>query len=145
MATAIKLQRLHKDAIAPVHTGGFEVSNAADLFTYQDFTLRPGEVWAVPIGWAVALPFGWVWLITPRSGLSLKTKARVPNSPGVIDHSYRQGVCVILENTGEETLSFRAGDRIAQALLVEAEEQSFEEVDELPTTTRVGGFGSTGR
>ena len=144
MATTIKLQRLHKDAIAPVHTGGFKVSNAADLSTYQDFTLSPGEVWAVPIGWAVALPFGWVWLITPRSGLSLKTKARVPNSPGVIDHSYRQGVCVILENTGEETLSFRAGDRIAQALMVKAEEQVFQEVAELPESNRVGGFGSTG-
>ena len=144
MATAIKLQRLHKDAIAPVHTGGFEVSNAADLFTYQDFTLRPGEVWAVPIGWAVALPYGWVWLIIPRSGLSYKTKARVPNAPGLIDHSYRGEIRVLIENTGTESIRFNAGDRIAQALMVKAEEQVFQEVDELPESNRVGGFGSTG-
>ena len=144
MATTIELQRLHPDAIKPLHTQGFGVSNATDLFTHSAVEIRPGETWMVPTGWAVALPYGWVWLIIPRSGLSLKTKARVPNAPGLIDHSYRGEIRVLIENTGTKSIRFNAGDRIAQALMVKAEEQVFQEVAELPESNRVGGFGSTG-
>ena len=76
--------------------------------------------------------------------MSYKTKARVPNAPGLIDHSYRGEIRVLIENTGTESIRFNAGDRIAQALMVKAEEQVFQEVDELPESNRVGGFGSTG-
>ena len=145
MATTIKLQRLHPAAIRPLHTQGFDVSNATDLFTHSTVEVRPGETWMVPTGWAVALPYGWVWLIIPRSGLSYRTKARVPNAPGLIDHSYRGEIRVLIENTGTESIRFNAGDRIAQALMVKAEEQVFQEVAELPESNRVGGFGSTGR
>ena len=54
MATTIKLQRLHPTAIKPLHTQGFDVSNATDLFTHSQVEVRPGETWMVPTGWAVA-------------------------------------------------------------------------------------------
>ena len=46
-------------------------------------------------------------------------------------------------NHGTEPFEIYQGDRIAQAVLAKVEQIEWEEVSELDSTDRVGGFGST--
>lgn len=65
----------------------------------KGIVIYPGETVLIHTGLRFALPSGWELQIRPRSGMSLKTKFRVANSPGTIDADYRGEVCVISENT----------------------------------------------
>lgn len=75
--------------------------NAAgcDLYATKDMCILPGEVKVMPLDFVMAMDENLEAQIRPRSGLSLKTNLRVPNSPGTIDSDYRDAVGVILENT----------------------------------------------
>ncbi len=70
-----------------------------DLTATTDIIIRPGETTLLPLGFVMALPPDCEAQIRPRSGLSLRTALRLPNSPGTIDADYRDEVGVILENT----------------------------------------------
>ena len=70
-----------------------------DLFAAEDIVIKPGETKVIPTGITIALPVGVEAQVRPRSGLSLRTTLRVPNSPGTIDSDYRNQVGVLLENT----------------------------------------------
>jgi dUTP pyrophosphatase len=78
---------------ASLHAAG------CDLFATADLVLLPGQAKIMPLDLIIALPEGTEAQIRPRSGLSLKTDLRVPNSPGTIDADYRNPVGVILQNT----------------------------------------------
>ncbi|GAA4034664.1 dUTP diphosphatase [Arthrobacter methylotrophus] len=118
----------------------------ADLRTTIDVTLDPGERKLVPTGVAVALPFGTVGLIHPRSGLAAKHGITVVNSPGTIDAGYRGEISVCLLNTDKhKPVEFKRGDRIAQLVIQRIEIASFIQAAELPDSERgAEGFGSTG-
>ncbi|HEX9058730.1 MAG TPA: aminotransferase [Clostridia bacterium] len=74
-------------------------SSGCDLFATEDMALRPGETKLMPLKFSMAVDPGVEAQIRPRSGLSLKTDLRLPNSPGTIDSDYRDMVCVIVQNT----------------------------------------------
>lgn len=118
----------------------------ADLRTTVDFTLEPGERKLIPTGVAVALPFGTVGLIHPRSGLAAKHGITVVNAPGTIDAGYRGEIRVCLLNTDKDkAMDFKRGDRIAQFVIQRIEIASFQLVEALSESERgTGGFGSTG-
>lgn len=78
---------------ATLHAAGCDLTASADLI------LRPGETRLLPLGFIMALPTDCEAQVRPRSGLSLKTSLRLPNTPGTIDADYRNEVGVILENT----------------------------------------------
>ena len=61
--------------------------------------IEPGETVLVPSGIRLALPDGVEAQVRPRSGLSLRTSLRIPNTPGTIDSDFRDEVCIIAENT----------------------------------------------
>ncbi|HBW12320.1 MAG TPA: aminotransferase [Proteiniclasticum sp.] len=71
----------------------------ADVFASEDFVLCPGETKVLPLKIKVALPDHLEMQVRPRSGLSLKTSLRIPNSPGTVDAGYRDEVGIILENS----------------------------------------------
>ncbi len=71
----------------------------ADLFAAEDLVIHPNETKVLALNLKVAVPDGLEMQIRPRSGLSLKTHLRIPNSPGTVDSGYRDLVGVILENT----------------------------------------------
>lgn len=118
----------------------------ADLRTTIDLTLAPGERRLVPTGVAVALPFGTVGLIHPRSGLAAKHGLTIVNAPGTVDAGYRGEIQVCLLNTDTaKPIELNRGDRIAQLVIQRVEYASFTVVEELPGSVRgAGGFGSTG-
>ncbi len=76
-------------------------SNSAgcDVYAAEDMVLWPGETKLMPLDFIIAAPPDIEVQIRPRSGLSLKTSLRVPNSPGTVDSDFRDPVCVILQNT----------------------------------------------
>jgi dUTP pyrophosphatase len=85
-------------------------------------------------------------LVLPRSGLSAKTNLRVCNSPGLIDKDYRGEICVILQNIGDEPVTVKRLDRIAQLMFITYQENDIQFIDEFKNETvrGTGGFGRTG-
>lgn len=140
----VKLKMLDDGLAVPAYAHPGDAG--ADLCTREDFTLGPGERRLVPTGVSIALPFGYVALVHPRSGLAARHGVTVLNAPGTVDAGYRGEISVTLVNTDRtEPISFRRGDRIAQLLIQRVETARFETVDELDGTARgAGGFGSTG-
>lgn len=118
----------------------------ADLIATEDLVLAPGRRLLVGTGVAVAIPSGYVGLVTPRSGLAARSGLSIVNAPGVIDSGYRGEikVCLInLDPTAE--IHLNAGDRIAQLLILPFVTATFTPVDDLDETSRgEGGYGSTG-
>ena len=139
----IKLKKLREDAILPVRkTPG---SSGMDLFSPFDFSLYPGQVEVIKLGFAVQIPIGCEWQIRPRSSFG-KKKILMPNAPGTIDSDFRGEVGVELLYTGYGHKTIERGDSIAQAVLCFVSMEEYEIVDELDNTLRgPGGFGSTGR
>ena len=99
--------KIYKNGIIPVCLS--EDSAGYDLFAPVDLVLRPGERKIMPMDFVIALEPGVEAQVRPRSGMSLKTSIRIPNSPGTIDSDYRDMVGVIMENTFDMTnLAFKA-------------------------------------
>ncbi|TRD22306.1 dUTP diphosphatase [Palleronia caenipelagi] len=108
--------------------------------------LVPGQRALVPTGFSVALPPDMEMQIRPRSGLALKHGLTLVNAPGTVDADYRGEVGVLMVNLGQEPVTLRHGDRIAQAVFAPVVRAMFQEVDSLDATARGrGGFGSTGQ
>jgi dUTP pyrophosphatase len=141
----LRVVRLHERATLP--SRAHEGDAGLDLHAVADATLAPGERASVPTGIAIEVDPGHAALVLPRSGLAARHGISVVNAPGLIDAGYRGEVRVLLLNTDpEETFEVRAGDRIAQLVIVAVSTQSPQEVSELSDSERgVGGFGSSGR
>ncbi|MGO9482118.1 MAG: dUTP diphosphatase [Candidatus Kryptoniota bacterium] len=93
----------------------------------------------------IELPAGFEAQIRPRSGLALRNKIILPNSPGTIDSDYRGEIKVIMMNLGPAPFVVNRGDRIAQMVISEYKRVTWEDAESLGKTTRgEGGFGSTG-
>ena len=139
----LKVKKLNKDAILPryAHPG----DAGMDLFACETATLQPGDSLLVGTGVAVELPPGTEAQVRPRSGLALRHRVTVLNTPGTIDEGYRGEVGVILINHGREPFIVNKGAKIAQLLVKPVLGVEVKEFDELSDTCRgAGGFGSTG-
>lgn len=111
----------------------------------ESLTLKPGRRVLIPTGFSIALPTGWEAQIRPRSGLAAKWGITLLNSPGTIDSDYRGELKVLVINHGDEDFVVNRGDRVAQLLVAQVPDVSFQEADQLPDTERgEGGFGHTG-
>jgi dUTP pyrophosphatase len=142
---------------------------AVDLYSPADYTINPGETVIIPCDIKVALPYGYAFLIHPRSGTSAKTKLRVANSIGLVDSQYKGVIGVIIENieppikdityefddSGRPILTsvlhgqsytISKGERFAQMRLVEVPTANFYQVESVDGIgdDRGGGFGSSG-
>lgn len=144
MTIPVNFQKLHHKAKVP--TRATDGSAGYDLYAIQDYDLDPivppQEAWVIPTGLAIEIPRGYVGLVCPRSSLG-KQLVTIPNAPGVIDSDYRGEVKVLM--LAKKRYQIQAGSRIAQLLVVKAEELAFVEVPQIGVTGRGdGGFGSTG-
>ena len=144
-------------------------SAAMDIYCPEEVMLDPGETKIIPTGIKVNIPSGYALLIHPRSGLSARSKLRVPNSVGIIDSDYHSEIGVIVENISPaikdvdidtmydttqlvkeygSSIVIGKGERFAQMRLVEAPRIVWEVVDSLGTFNDEEdhglGFGGTG-
>lgn len=117
-----------------------------DLVTTEDVLLAPGARATVGTGLAIALPAGTAAFVLPRSGLAARHGVTVLNAPGTVDAGYRGEIRVTLLNTDSHApVTLRAGDRVAQLVVMTLPEVHLVEVDRLPGSDRgEGGLGSTG-
>lgn len=138
----IKIKQLHETARLPQR--GSNLAAGADLSCIESFSLAPGERKLVATGLAVEIPPGFYGRVAPRSGLAVKHGIDV--LAGVIDADYRGELKVPLINFGQQTVSFEAGERIAQLIIEQAAMCNYVWAEELADTERSsGGFGSTGQ
>jgi dUTP pyrophosphatase len=151
-------------------SAGFDLIVAG--FTYEDipidrfYEIKPGETRLIPTGLYFSVPDGYELQVRPRSGMSLKTKLRIANSPGTLDSDYRGELGIICDNIAKKsnilvclfrklirktpydpnTIVLREGERIAQGIISPVVQASFNIVKKLDETERgSGGFGSTGK
>ena len=100
----------------------------------------------VSTGLAFEIPDGWVMQIFGRSGMAFKNDIRLANCTGIIDSDFRGDLKVKLRRDSVEDIGhINHGDRIAQGMLVRAEQVNFVECFELSETERgEHGLGSSG-
>jgi dUTP diphosphatase len=149
LASELKIVRL--DPELPLPSRAHEGDAGVDLFSAEDVQLAPGHRALVRTGVAVAIPFGMVGLVHPRSGLAARVGLSIVNSPGTIDAGYRGEIKISLINLDPVApIDVHRGDRIAQLLvqrveLVElVEVSSFDEAGLAETSRGDGGHGSSG-
>ena len=142
----LEVRLLHPNAKPPrrahPHDAGY------DLACVEDFTLWPARRRTVGTGVAIALPPGVAGLVTPRSGLAASHGITIVNAPGLVDPGYRGELRVTLLNTGDAPYAARAGDRIAQLVLVPFVAPDVRVVEALADGSDgrgALGFGSSGR
>jgi dUTP pyrophosphatase len=141
----LKIKRLRENAVFPAYqTVG---SAGADLAVCLDapITIAAGETVILYLGYAAAIPDGYVGLVFARSGTASKRGLAPANKVGVVDSDYRGEWRIPLHNHGAEPQTVQHGERIAQLVVVPVAQAQFLETDELDETARGGGgLGSTG-
>lgn len=139
----IKFKKLHKDAKVPTYA---KVGDAGcDLYAIEDYSIRPGEVCLIRTGISIGMQLGMEAQIRPRSGLAVKQKITIINSPSTIDSQYKGEILVPLFNLSGKTAVILKGERFAQMVFTPVYKANFIEVDELGESERgSGGFGHTG-
>lgn len=161
--TEIYIEKCREDAKLPAYAHDGDAG--MDLYAAEDVIVEPGRSALVPVGFKMAIPYGYEVQIRPRSGVSLKTPLRVPNAPGTIDCGYRDEINVIIYNASTKheegieepltidqkgcihgTYKIRKGDRIAQMVVAKVEYCSLVPSDDVKAIgeDRGGGFGSSG-
>lgn len=138
----IKIKKLSPDAIVPKYIS--EGDAAFDLYANENTTIPPQERRLISTGIMMVIPPGHVGLIWDRSGLAAKNGIKTMG--GVIDHTYRGEVKVVLHNLSNEPFPVEKGLRIAQMLIQPVVTEKIEEVEDLDINTPrgTGGFGSSG-
>ena len=115
---AVKFFTISDYATTPERAHGTDAG--LDLHALHDVKLLPGGRAVIPTGVLVegGIPAGWVGLVCSRSGLAARHGLQVLNAPGVVDPGYTGELQVILHNTTRDPYWVRAGDAVAQLLVM---------------------------
>lgn len=142
--TRVRIRRLTPAAAIPRYeTGG---AAGFDLSASQDMVVQPGEVTLVPTGLVIEVPPNAFLGVFARSSTPLKRGLMVANGVGVIDSDYcgpHDEVKIEVYNFTARPVHIKAGDRIAQGILIPSIRVEWDEAAELRSESR-GGFGATG-
>jgi len=130
-----------------------------DIRSSEEIVLKRGETKIIKTGLKLEIPPGFLIFVAPRSGISANTPLRIANSPGTIDSGYRGEIGIIVSNTSTHGMKqyliseknnkngsyvIKAGDRLAQIILLKIYPINFIKGELDMTNDRDGGFGSTG-
>ena len=116
-----------------------------DLYTPRLVTIPANGDLCFPIDIKVEFPKGYAMIVAEKSGVSTKKKLDI--GAKIIDSGYR-GIChVHLFNNSKYDVSFLAGEKVAQALVVPVWDGHPIVVDKvnMDTVRGEGAFGSTGK
>jgi dUTP pyrophosphatase len=140
----LKIKRLQPGISLPEpatgHAAGFDLAASVDI------DIPPRSIRLVGTGLVIAVPEGHFLGIFARSSTPLKRGLMVANGVGVIDADYcgpADEIKIQLLNFTEAVVHVKAGDRLAQGIILPCPRVEWEEVQEITRTSR-GGFGSTG-
>jgi dUTP pyrophosphatase len=115
-----------------------------DLRSAEAVELTRDRVTLVRTGLRMTAPEGTFLEVRPRSGLG-RLGVVMANAPGTIDRDYSGEVQVPLTYLFPGSFAIAVGDRIGQIRVVEDLAAEFVEGRVVPSPSRSGGFGSTGR
>ena len=142
---------LDEGAILP--TRAHETDAGLDLYTPNDLIVARSR-WTptegitvgsatIDTGVHVEIPKGYVGFIKSKSGLNVKHGL---TAEGVIDSGYTGSIVVKLYNHTSTSYEFKAGEKVAQLVLLPIITPDLELVDSLEDTDRgSNGFGSSGK
>ncbi len=137
----VKIRKLNDKAVLP-HKA--HPSDAGfDLVASQTTTIPANGRALIPTDIAVAIPEGYFGMVVGRSGNTIKRG--LVGMTGIVDAGYRNGIGIMAFNLTSEDIIIKQGERAGQIVLIPLLDCETEEVSELDTTERDGGFGSTGR
>ena len=118
-----------------------EYDGGLDIKTPESFSVPAGGQAVIDTGIHVAIPVGYVGLLTSKSGLMLKALT----NRGTVDSGYTGSISAVMFNHGQSDIVFQAGQKITQLVIVPILTPELELVSDLDETERgTGGFGSTG-
>lgn len=138
----IKIKRLKPEAILPTYAHPGDVG--MDLYSLDDYLLKPGERKVFDLGFAAEFETGYAAIVKDKS--SLPKNGGIHTMGGVFDAGYRGEYNVQLINLGQEPYEIKKGHKIAQLIIYPVIIAELTEVDELTDSSRGDGrFGSTGR
>ena len=127
---------------ATISSAGLDLKAVLDA----PISMAPLERKIIGTGLKIALPEGYEAQVRPRSGLAAKHGITVLNAPGTIDADYRGEIGVILVNLSNDSFTIQPGERIAQLVVAQYTQVSWQPTTNLEETDRgEGGFGSTGK
>lgn len=140
----LPVKLLCEEAVLP--ETAYQGDAGIDLRATEDVVLQPFERKLIGTGLAMAIPQGYAGFVLPRSGSAIKLGLSLVNAPGLIDSGYRGEIkCIAINLDAHEPIAVKAGDRIAQLVIMKVESPVPVQVEELAETQRgVGGFGSSG-
>lgn len=139
----MRIKPISNNFIMP--TKGSNDAGAIDLYMPEEGSVDGTEK-KIPLGFAAAIPKGYVGLLLPRSGTGAKHGLELNNTCGVIDADYRGEWIAVLRTKSGNVFSWEKGERVLQCVLVPSFSPTLELVDELDETVRgEGGFGSSGK
>lgn len=114
-----------------------------DLYAMYDGHIRCNSHRTFDTGVHVEIPEGYVGFVKSKSGLMVNHGI---TTDGTIDSHYTGPIKVCLFNHGGSKYEVKAGDKIAQLVILKCELPELELVDSLEETDRGAcGFGSTGK
>lgn len=145
--------KIKLDNGARIPTSAHEDDAGLDLYTPIDVNVPRAIVKffddvvigsaTIDTGVHVEIPKGYVGFIKSKSGLMVKHGL---TADGTIDSGYTGSICVKLFNHTSKDYRFKAGEKIAQLVILPIVTPDLELTDDLEKTERGdGGFGSTGK
>ena len=143
MSKNIQIKLLSTEALVPKKQHDSDIG--FDLSSIEEVLLPNNRVTLVNTGIAISLDKGIAGFVLPRSGLASKHQITLINSPGLIDPGYTGELKIPLINHSENDYTITKHERVAQLVLLNTENVSFEIVEDLESSERsTKGFGSTG-
>jgi len=140
----VKIKKLDPKAVIPKYAkpgdAGLDLTAiSCERDDYENFIYGTGL--------AIEIPKGYVGLLFPRSS-NRKTDAYMTNHVGVIDSGYRGEIMITYKDRDYDGAfpPYKAGERVAQLIIMPYPTINLVEVEELSETERgEGGHGSTGK
>lgn len=127
---------------------GTEGSAGLDLMACvtDELTVAAGETQLIPTGMAIHIKDPQLAaVILPRSGLGHKHGIVLGNLVGLIDSDYQGQLFVSCWNRSQHDFKIKAGDRIAQLVVLPVVQAQLNVVEDFNQSDRgTGGFGHTG-
>jgi len=116
-----------------------------DVYSLEDKLLHPNSLYRFKLGFAIIGIPGKVYQVEGKSGLAEKGLTTIGN---VIDNQYRGEVSALLINLSNTDKFIEKGDKIAQILVKNVEDDNILIIDTNPLTLTDRGekaYGSSGK
>ncbi len=141
----INFKKLHPAALLPA----YQTAGAAgfDLALIEDLEIPPRSIVKTSTGLVVQIPAGYFLLLASRSSNTTKKGITLANGVGVLDSDYcgpADAINLVLQNITDSPVSLKAGDRVAQGVVIPTPQVTFHELTADIALPNRGGFGTTG-